>query len=89
MADKGEAQAERLTEQDRQHRSSQGTVTVKGQTMGIGQALEQVYGGRDPVHAKLDADAKNAAPMPDSNREYIASLRKRIATQTEQNNEPQ
>jgi hypothetical protein len=76
MADKGEAQAERQTEQDRQQRSSIATVTVKGQAMGIGQALEQVYGGRDPALAKLDADSRKAAPMPDAVRQKLAALRR-------------
>ena len=76
MADKTEGQQERQTEQDRLHRSSQATVTVKGQAMGIGQALEQVYGGRDPALAKLDADEKTFTPMPQSARDQLAALKR-------------
>jgi hypothetical protein len=51
------------------------TVTVRGQQMGIGQGLAQVFGGRDPALAKLDADRKKIAPMPDSVRKANAILR--------------
>lgn len=77
MADKAEGQQERQTEADRA-RPRQDTVQVKGQAMPIGAALEQVYGGRDPALAKLDADAKIVAPMPQAARDQLASLRKRI-----------
>lgn len=76
MADKTEGQQERQTEADRAHRVSASTVTVKGQPMAIGAALDQVYGGRDPALAKLDADARKAAPMPAGVREMLAELRK-------------
>lgn len=75
MADKAEGQLERQTEADRA-RPRQDTVTVKGQTMSIGEALEQVHGGRDPALAKLDADSRKAAPMPDDVRQKLAALRK-------------
>lgn len=77
IADKVEAGAEAQAEAQR--RTPQvATVQVRGQTLPIGAALDVVYGGRDPTLAKLDADAKTTAPMPQSNREYLASLRKRI-----------
>jgi len=81
MADKVEAQQERETEAGRQHRVAD-TVTVKGQPMAIGAALDQVYGGRDPTLAKLDSDAKRAAPMPAAIREQIAAIRKRVPIPT-------
>lgn len=78
MADKQEGQAEQQAEAGRRAGPpiAQGTVTVRGQTMSIGQGLAQVYGGRDPALAKLDADRKTAAPMPDSVRDRLADLRK-------------
>lgn len=75
MADKAEGQQERQTETDRANRVTTNTVTVKGQPMAIGAALEQVYGGRDPALAKLDADSHKAAPMPEAVRQKLAALR--------------
>lgn len=39
------------------------------------QAPQQVYGGRDPELAKLDADRQTAAPMSDEVRAKLAELR--------------
>lgn len=75
MADKTEGQQERQTEADRA-RPRQDTVTVKGQSMSIGQGLAQVFGGVDPALAKLDADAKTFAPMPQAARDQLAALRR-------------
>lgn len=52
-----------------------GTVTVRGQTMSIGQGLAQVFGGRDPELAKLDADSLNKKGMPPEFRQNLAALR--------------
>lgn len=76
IADRHEALQERQTEADRLHRPTQATVTVKGQPMRIGAALEHVFGGRDPALAKIDADDKRAAPMPADVREKIAAMRR-------------
>ena len=80
LADKQEGRAEAQLEAARRapaqnHTLSQGQVTVRGQTMSIGQGLEQVYGGRDPELAKLDADRHTAAPMSDEVRAKLAALR--------------
>lgn len=75
MADKVEARAETQAEADKRSPPRQDTVTVKGQPMSIGQGLAQVYGGRDPELAKLDADRHTAAPMPDDVRARLAQLR--------------
>lgn len=82
MADKTEGQQERQTELERA-RPRQDTVTVKGQSMSIGEALERVHGGRDPALAKLDADNRKAAPMPDDVRQKLAALRGRKDLPTE------
>lgn len=74
MADKHEGQAEQQAESARRA-PPQGQVTVRGQTMSIGQGLAQVYGGRDPALAKLDADRHTAAPMPADVRARLAELR--------------
>ena len=82
MADKQESQAEQQAEAGRRAGPPivQGTVTVRGQAMSIGQGLAQVYGGRDPELAKLDADRHSAAPMPDDVRVRLADLRKGAKT---------
>lgn len=82
LADKTEAQQERESEANRRHGATQSTVTVKGTPMPIGAALEQVYGGRDPALAKLDADAKQATGMPAHVRQQIANLRRGKTGQT-------
>jgi hypothetical protein len=82
LADKQEASAEALRESERRSgaQTPRGTVTVRGVPMGIGQALETVYGQRDPALAALDASTRNAAPMPDDVRAKLAALRGKPAT---------
>lgn len=75
LADKVEARAEAQTEAAARTAPRQDTVQVRGQALPIGAALHTVYGNRDPALSKLDADAKQAAPMPAALRERIASLR--------------
>ena len=76
MADKHEGRAEQQHEAAKRTPATQGTVEVRGQTMSIGQGLAQVFGGRDPALAKIDADRSAAAPMPESVRERIAAIKK-------------
>jgi hypothetical protein len=76
MADKREAASERQRESERRGPPRQDSVTVRGESMPMGQALQQVYGGVDPALAKIDADAQRAAPMPAEIREKLAGLRK-------------
>ena len=75
LADKVEARAETQAEADKRSPPRNDTVTVKGQTMSIGQGLAQVYGGRDPELTRLENNRRNAAPMPDAVRAEIARLR--------------
>lgn len=51
------------------------TVQVAGQTLAIGDALQQVYGDRDPELAKAERAAREAAPMPQAAREQLARLK--------------
>lgn len=76
LSDKHEAQAEMQEERERAHRAPrQDTVQASDLTLPIGEALDVMYGGKDPALAKIDADAKKAAPMPVDVRAHLASLR--------------
>lgn len=75
LVDQAEAKAETQAEADKRSPPRNDTVTVKGQTMTIGQGLAQVYGGRDPELAKRDNDLRNAAPISDAVRAEIARVR--------------
>lgn len=57
------------------------SVTVRGQTMSMGQGQAQVFGGVDPALAKIDADRAKAVPMPESVRQANAILRADILAQ--------
>jgi hypothetical protein len=74
IADRAEAVQERDHEAGRKHGTA--TVTVKGEAMPIGAALERVYGDRDPELAKRDAHAKVATGMPEALRARLAELHK-------------
>ena len=76
MADKHEARAEQQREADRRTAPRQDTVTVRGEAMAIGDALQVVHGGKDHALAQLDAAARKAAPMPESVRQRLAELKK-------------
>lgn len=82
LADKVEGRAEVQAEAARRAPASQGTVTVKGQSMSIGQGLAQVYGGRDPELAKRENDRRSAVPMPDAVRTQLAALRAAVTAPT-------
>lgn len=75
LADKVEAVAEAQTEAARRAPATAATVQVRGQTMAMGDALQQVYGGRDPALVKAEQAARDAAPMPDALRERLAQLK--------------
>jgi len=75
LADKTEAVAEVQAEAAKRIPTTQATVQVRGQTMPMGQALQQVFGGVDPTLARLDAERGTAAPMPPDVRARIASLK--------------
>lgn len=74
LADKAEATAEQQAEAQRRTGVPCGTVTVRGQAMGIGAALATVYGGQDPTLAALDERDRKAAPMPDSVRQKLVEM---------------
>lgn len=66
--------AERLARADAP--ATAATVTVRGQAMTIGQGLAQVYAGRDPELAKLDAERLNKKKgMPADFKANLAALR--------------
>jgi len=75
LADKVEAVAETQAEAQRRAPVRQDTVTVRGQAMSIGDGLAQMFGDRDPTLARLEAEAKRAAPMPASVREQLQQLK--------------
>jgi hypothetical protein len=75
MADQVEGRAEAQRETDRRIAPRQDTVQVRGVSMTIGDALAVVHGGRDPALVKVEADARNAAPMPNDVRAKLAELR--------------
>lgn len=74
-SDQAEAAQEAQREQQRRTAPRADTVQVKGQALPIGEALQVAYAGKDPVLAKLDADARNATPMPADVRQREADLR--------------
>lgn len=80
MADKHEARAETQAEADKRTPPQQGTVTVKGQAMSIGQGLQQVFGGRDPELAKREEDRLLARPAPANARAKLAEFRSNPVT---------
>lgn len=85
LADKVEAGAEAQSEAQRRTAPPAATFQVRGEAMPMGQALAQVFGGRDPALAKLDADNAKAAPMPDTVRTKLAALRRGTANPNETN----
>ena len=79
LADKVEASVEAQAEQQRRA-PPVATYQVRGQAMPMGQALAQVFGGVDPALAKLDADARQVAPMPQAARDQLAALKRNKPT---------
>lgn len=75
-ADRGEAQAEEQRELDRRSAPRQDTVTVRGQSLPIGEALQVAYGGKDAALAKIDADAQRAVPMPEEVRKRLDAIKR-------------
>ena len=83
IADRAERAQEEALHAERLARASApaasvtaGTVTVRGQAMSIGQGLAQVFGGRDPALAKLDADRLSQKKgMPADFKANLAALR--------------
>lgn len=76
MADKHEATAEAQTEAARRTQPQRGQVQVKGQAVGIGQALQMAAASKDPALTAMDESRRNAAPMPIELRERLAAMRR-------------
>ena len=68
--------ADKIERSDEQ-RPQQASVTVRGQALPIGEALQVAYAGKDPALAKIDADARRAAPMPEAVRAKLAEIKGR------------
>lgn len=77
MADKHEATAEAQAEAARRTQPQRHTVQVRGQAMGIGDALQATYGGKDPALVAIEERTRNAAPIPAEVRERLAALRQK------------
>lgn len=84
MANKVEASTEAQAEAARRSGPIRDTVTVRGQAMPIGQALQVQFGGKDPALAAIEESSRNAAPMPDHVRAKLADLRGRSTPPKEQ-----
>lgn len=76
MANKVEAFAERELEADRRTGPRQDTVQVRGQALPIGNALQTLYPGKDPVLAAMDAHKKDVVPAPEHARALLAQLKR-------------
>lgn len=74
LADKAEAAVEAKTEADKRTGAATPTVTVRGQAMPMGQAIEQVFGGIDPAIAALNQTDRTAALPSSDTRKKIAEL---------------
>ena len=55
-------------------RPRQDTVTVRGQTMTIGDAVQAVYGRKDPALLDMERRSREAAQPSDAVRERIARI---------------
>ncbi len=76
LADKVEAAAEVQAESARRSPpAAAATYQVRGQALPMGQALDQVFGGRDPTLARLEAEAATAAPMPAELKAKLQALK--------------
>lgn len=75
MANKAEALTEAQSESQRRSGPIRDTVTVRGQAMSIGNALQVQYGGKDPALAAIEESSRKAAPMPADVRERLNQLK--------------
>ena len=73
LAEKAAAKAEEQREVERRQ-PRRDTVTVNGEAMPIGDALGVVFGDVDPAVAKIEADSRNAAPVPQQVLDYRARI---------------
>lgn len=72
MADKVEAVAEREQEAERRTGPRQDTVQVRGQTLGVVEALQAT---KTPALAAMDAHEKHVVPVPTHARDLLAKLK--------------
>lgn len=75
MADRHEATAEAQAEAARRAPPVRDTVTVRGQAMSIGNALQVQYGGKDPALAAIEESSRQAAPIPPEIRARMQQLK--------------
>lgn len=75
MANKVEAKAEAESEAQRRSQGPQHTVTVRGQAMSIGTALQVVHAGRDPALAAIEDASRTATPVPQQARDLLKKLK--------------
>lgn len=75
LANKDEATAEAKTEAARRTGPIRDTVTVRGQAMSIGNALQVQYGGKDPALAAIEESSRTAAPMPPEVRARLQQIK--------------
>ena len=75
LADKVEANDERLREEGARQIPSAASYQVRGQSMPMGQALATVFGGVTPALAKLDAEKGRESAMPPELRARLKTLK--------------
>lgn len=75
MADRHEASAEAQTEAAKRTGPIRDTVTVRGQAMSIGNALQVQYAGKDPALAAIEESSRQAAPIPPEIRARMQQLK--------------
>lgn len=75
MADRHEATAEAQAETARRTGPIRDTVTVRGQALSIGTALQVQYAGKDPALAAIEQSSRQAAPIPPEIRARMQQLK--------------
>lgn len=78
LADKHEAALEHQAEAAKRAPATHtphATYQVRGEMLPMGQALAQVFGGRDPALARLDAEKGQESGMPAHLRQRLADLK--------------
>lgn len=75
LADKAEAAQEQQALTEQRAQATRGTVTVRGEAMGIGDALHKVYGGSNTAMPEVSKSAPKVAPgVPAEHRMRIAEI---------------
>jgi len=80
IAEKWEGKAEAQREADRRGGAHHERVQLRGESVAVADAMDSALANLkravDPALAKLQADAKSAAPMPPAVREQIAAIKR-------------